>query len=307
MNISRGILLCLSLCSVTAQAQQTLTGAAVDATVQAVADVNGKVTGSVQGTASCTDGLGMQITFNAQFDPATARFSGTFTDVPNGTPDTAIVFEYVSGMSWRAHVSGKASSATGPRDYNLSFDFELPEYAIFAGNRIPPERTLQGTLSQTRTVQIPINIPNLFNQVVSVDMAFNGNWNAVIVPKPDGSAAITGGATGTFASVSPIAISFTIPGLGQQSLSIPVSGSFGGNLFVVSATEVAFRGAWTATGGSQNFGGDLNISVPLANGTPTSFPFDVSGVLDIRTGVSQFPSLQVPFSVSGEFPFNPTL
>lgn len=276
--------------------------AAVQATVVAK-DNNGVITADVSGTASCTGGLGLHFAFEAQYNSSTNTFVGMYSDIPGFAPDKALSFTNNGGLSWTAELSGSAPSPTGLRDYDLSFNFEIPPTAIFTGNALPSDRTFQGSLSTTQTVVVPVNIPLAgINQDLNFNVEFSGSWSAVAVPQGDGSSVFTGQANGNFASSNTVTIAANIPGFGAISIPVSISGSFGGSLFMIDENTVSFQGAWVGSGANQTFGGNTTIDINFQD--TSAFPFTVSGTLPVATGISQFPQVEVPFSVSGNFPLS---
>jgi len=273
---------------------------AVSATVVAT-DNNGVITANVSGTASCTGGLGLHFTFEAQYDSTSNSFSGMYSHTPGGAPDQALSFTNNGGYSWTAQLSGQAPSNTGPRAYDLSFEFDIPETAVFSGNALPAERTYGGSLSATRPVSVPLSIPQAgINQTLEYSIVFDGSWSAVAVPLEDESVTFTGEASGSFASTETLTVMGNVPGFGAISVPVQVSGSFGGSLFMIDADTVSFQGSWVGSGADKTFGGDINIDIEFAD--TSSFPFAVSGVIPVATGIAQMPSIEIPFSVSGDFP-----
>lgn len=412
--------------------------AAIDGTILASID-NGSITASIEGSASCTGGLGIHFTFAGQYDSATGNFSAQFSDTPGFAPDTAADIVGIGNNTWQVSLSGKAPSDTGERDYDLQFEFQVPETAIFPGGKVPAANFYSGTLNQSISVPIDLNNSALgLNQSVDLSIDVSGSWDATSIPRIDSSADISGEASGTISSNSvqilvagatpstleipvthtatvpvpfqntqlgvnttvnmvfefngtysgslqqdstysgsvtgsfstqPYSIASSVPGVNTQiplsstqSISLPivdtatgvnttaqvdvtingsgtlvsnsgsltgqgsgsfsssqfevnaesaggnnvinlqVNGSFGGSLFTVNESTLAFKGAWVATGANQNFGGDIDITVPLAD--TSTFPFSFSGVLPIATGNSAVPQLNIPLNFSGSFPLN---
>lgn len=280
--------------------------AAVQATVVA-RDNNGVITAEVSGTASCTGGLGLHFAFKAQYITSSNTFVGMYSDIPGSAPYKALSFTNNGGFSWTAQLRGNAPSPTGLRAYDLSFNFEIPETAIFTGKALPKERTYQGSLSTTQTVVVPLNIPQAgINQELSFNVEFSGSWSAVSVPKADGSNVFTGQANGNFASTNTVTATGRIPGFGALSIpvSIPISisGSFGGSLFLIDKDTVSFRGSWVGSGANKTFGGDTTIDINFQD--ISAFPFTVSGTLPVTTGIAQLPQFDIRFSVSGNFPLS---
>lgn len=276
--------------------------AAVSGTVVAT-ESNGVVTANVTGTASCTGGLGLHFTFEAQYDTASNSFTGMYSHTPGSAPDQALSFTNDGGYQWTAHLSGEAPSDTGPRSYDLSFQFQIPETAIFSGNQIPAERTYAGALNSTQSVTVPISVPLAgINETLTYTVVFDGSWSAVAVPLVDETFTFTGEASGTFASNETHTISGTIPGFGALSISVGISGSFGGSLFYIDENTVAFQGSWVGSGAGKTFGGDTTITINFQD--TSEFPFSVSGTIPIETGFTQMPTMEIPFSVSGTFPLS---
>ncbi len=112
----------------------------------------------------------------------------------------------------------------------------------------------------------------------------------------------TGEATGTFASTNTETVIGTVPGSGQLSIRVQVSGSFGGTLFLIDKDTVSFQGSWVGTGANQTVGGDINIDIEFQD--TSSFPFSVSGTIPVETGFEQLPLTNIPFAVSGSFPLS---
>lgn len=276
--------------------------AAVSATVVAN-DNNGVITASVSGTASCTGGLGLHFAFEAQYSSADNSFVGMYSDVPGNAPDKALSFTNNGGYSWTAHLSGSAPSPTGARAYDLQFQYEIPSQAIFQGNALPADRTYGGTLATTQTVVVPLSVPLAgINQTLNYNVEFNGSWSAVAIPQLDNSVVFTGEATGTFASTNTETITGFAPGVGDISIPVRVSGNFGGTLFLVDEDTVSFKGSWVGMGAGNTVGGDISIDIEFQD--TSSFPFTVSGSIPVETGVPQLPLINVPFSVSGNFPLS---
>jgi hypothetical protein len=277
--------------------------AAVQATIFAN-DNNGNITATIEGSAACTGGLGLAISFTAQYDAATQGFTGMYSDTPGKAPDTPISFTNTGGLAWTAAVSGNAPSATGERAYDLEMAFIVDQEAIFPGPKLPADKRFGGQLNQTQVVQVPVSIPALqLDETLSVEVVFQGSWNAVAVPNKDGSSTFTGEASGSFSSPQASVLNVNTPN-GPMSIPVSVGGSFGGTLFYLSESEVAFQGAWVADGGGQAFGGDISVNIPLSD--ISSFPFSIDGVMEISTGVEQMPSVSIPFSSSGAFPLDLT-
>ncbi len=275
--------------------------AAVSATVVAVEN-EGVITANVSGTASCSGGLGLHFTFEAQYDASTNSFTGMYSDTPGSTPDQSLTFVNDGGLQWTALLSGQAPSDNGARAYDLSVQFVVPDTAIFVGESLPAEQTYGGSLETTTSVSVPVSVPLAgIDQTLDFSVTLTGSWNAVAVPQPDSSVAFTGEASGSFSS-NASAVTGTVPGLGDISVPIQIGGSFGGSLFMIDDDTVAFQGSWVASGGEQTFGGDLSITIEFQD--TSSFPFTISGVVPVATGISQMPTLNVPFSVSGAFPLS---
>jgi len=276
--------------------------ATVSATVVAN-DNNGVITANVSGTASCTGGLGLHFTFEAQYSSADNSFVGMYSDVPGNAPDKALSFTNNGGYSWTAQLSGMAPSPTGARAYDLQFHYEIPSQAIFQGNALPAERTYGGTLATSQTVVVPLSVPIAqINQNLNFNVEFNGSWSAVSIPQLDDSVVFTGEATGTFASTNTETVIATVPGAGQLSIPVQVSGSFGGTLFLIDGDTVSFQGSWVGTGANQTVGGYINIDIEFQD--TSSFPFSVSGSIPVETGFEQLPLINIPFAVSGSFPLS---
>lgn len=288
-----------------AQGNMVAPEGAVQATVFATDNGNGNVTAIIEGSASCTGGLGLTITFSAQYDSTSGNFTGQYTDEPGATPDEDVVFSNSGGLNWSAHFSGTAPSSTGQRAYDLDFAFTIPDNAVFTGNKLPNDIVYQGSLSNQPTVEVPVNVPSIgLHETVTFNLNFDGSWKATAVPQANGGAVYTGEASGSFYGDGGTLV-VTIPFVGQQSFAVSAAGSFAGTLFTVSSSEVAFKGAWVANANDDDYGGDVEIVIPLDN--YAAFPFTVQGQLEIATGVSQLPSVLVPFTVSGSFPLNLTV
>lgn len=273
--------------------------AAVQATIFANEN-NGVITATVAGSAACTEGLGLAINFSAQYDSATQGFTGLYSDTPGKTPDMPITFTNKGGLAWTASVSGKAPSATGERSYALDMDFTVDQQAIFPGAKLPADKVYGGQLNKTQIVQVPVVISQLgVNQTLSLEVVFEGSWSATAVPNRDGSSTFTGEASGSFSTPQPATLNITTPA-GPLSIPVSIGGSFGGTLFYLNDTAVAFQGAWAAQGGGDAYGGDMSVTIPLND--VSSFPFSIQGSAQVQTGVSQLPTVSVPFSASGSFP-----
>lgn len=276
--------------------------AAVSATVVAT-DNNGVITANVTGTASCTGGLGLHFTFEAQYNSNDNSFVGSYSHTPGEAPNQALSFTNDGGYQWTAHLSGEAPSNTGPRAYDLSFQFEIPETAIFSGNAIPAERSYGGSLNTTQQVIVPLSVPQAgINQTLVFDVVFDGSWSAVAVPLADQSVRFTGSADGTFASTNTVTVSGNVPGFGPISVETGISGSYGGSLFLIDEDTVAFQGSWVGSGAGKTHGGDTTITIEFQD--TSAFPFTVEGTVPVATGFAQFPSIDLPFSVSGTFPLS---
>ena len=275
--------------------------AAVQATVSA--DTSGdSIVATVTGTASCTGGLGLHFTFEAQYNTADNSFVGMYSDIPGSAPNKALSLVNNGGYSWTASLSGNAPSDTGSRAYDLSFSFEIPDTAVFSGNALPDDLTYSGLLNTTKQVVVPLVIPQVnINQNLVFDIVFSGDWSATSVPLVDGTAVFTGSATGSFMSSNTEIVTVATP-LGTQEIPVQVSGSFGGSLFSVDEDTVSFQGSWIGSGVNQTFGGDINIDIEFQD--ISSFPFSVSGVIPVDTGFPLFGIVKIPFAVSGSFPLS---
>ena len=276
--------------------------AAVQATV-VVNDDNGVVVANVSGTASCTGGLGLHFAFEAQYNTDDNSFVGMYSDIPGSAPDKALAFANDGGYSWTALLSGTAASDSGPRAYDLSFNFDVPETAVFSGNALPADLVYAGSLVTTQVVSVPLVISEVgINQNLEFSVDFSGNWSATAVPLEDGSSVFTGQASGSFASSNTVTVDATIPLQGALSIPVTIGGSFGGSLFLIDEDTVSFQGSWVGSGADQTFGGDINIDIELQD--TSSFPFSVSGTIPIEIGVDQLPTVEIPFAVSGLFPLS---
>lgn len=280
------------------------------ATVEAVTEVviNGpNITAIVNGTASCTEGLGLQITFRAEYDNATGALTGFYSDIPNSANlDKPITFVKGSGFAWTAQISGEAPSATGLREYDLALDVMLPGPALFPGTAFPPERSLSGQLADTRTISVPIEIPALnVSTTLQLGVEVAGQWQAKVVPLGAGQQRITGNVVGSISTPTPATLSLNIPNLGEQQVQIAVTGGFGGSLITNSATELAFIGSWSASVGNGNYGGDLEILVPLQNiNSLDSLPYAINGVFQVTPDFPGALPVSVPVDIAGGFPFS---
>ena len=276
--------------------------AAVQATI-VVVDSNGVVTADVSGTASCTGGLGLHFTFEAQYNANENTFVGMYSDIPGLAPNQALTFVNNEGYSWSALLSGVASSDSGPRAYDLSFNIQIPETAVFSGKTLPPDMVYGGSLEDTQSISIPLAIPLAgINQNLEFSVDFTGSWDATAVPLEDGSSVFTGQASGSFVSSNTVTVEASIPQIGVRSIPVTIDGSFGGNLFLIDEDTVSFQGSWVANGADQTFGGDINIDIEFQD--TSSFPFSVSGTIPIATGIAQLPTIEIPFAVSGQFPLS---
>jgi hypothetical protein len=275
---------------------------AVHATIRANNN-NGVITASLEGTAANTGALGLAIAFSAQYDAATQAFIGLYSDTPGQTPDTPLRFNNVSGLSWQAAISGTAPSSTGERAYSLNVNLALEPSAIFPLARLPTANVFSGRLNSQQSLQVPVNLPALqASEIMTLDMKFEGNWSASTFLDSTGTARLTGKTSGTFSTVR--GSTLRVVPVGNNSVTVPVAinGSFSGSLFSVSATELAFKGAWVSQRNGQTLGGDISISVPLQN--LSRFPFNMTGTAQISTGVPELPTLSLPFSANGEFPLS---
>lgn len=276
--------------------------AAISATMMAQLAGSG-VTADISGTGSCTGGLGLHFEFEAQFDAATNSFTGMYSDIPGTAPYKTLEFISNGGTSWSAVLSGTAPSPSGERAYDLSYDFEVPESAIFAASQLPDDLVYGGSLNTTQTVSVPVNVQAAgIDETVDIEIDFSGSWDATAVPQVDQSVVFTGSASGSFVSTNSPTVTATVPVLGSISIPINVDGSFGGSLFLVDESTVAFQGSWVANAADQSFGGDINITINTED--TSSFPFSISGTLPFETGVSQLPLIEIPFSVAGSFPLD---
>lgn len=279
--------------------------AAISATVEAQQE-GSDIIAMVSGTASCTGGLGLHITFEATYDLQSNSFTGMYSDVPGGPLNTPITFVNNGGLSYSAIMQGDAPSPTGSRAYDLSYDFEVPQEAIFEAQTMPDEITFSGNLLSDVTVPVSISVPEInLDESFEVDLRFEGSWSAVAIPQLDGNAVLTGSASGTFSQQNTISITVTLPVVGSITVPVDIQGSFGGSLFLIDATNVAFQGSWAvSTGGefNQDFGGDLEITV---NTEDTSvFPYRATGSLPISTGIEGQPEVTVEFLAEGMFPLD---
>ena len=279
---------------------------AVQATVVAT-DNNGTIVANVTGTASCTGGLGLHFAFEAQYDSTSNSFTGMYSHTPGEAPSLPLSFSSDGGFKWTTTLSGQAPSDTGLRAYDLAFEFEIPETAIFSGNALPSDRTYSGSLATTQTAVVPVSIPEFgINQTLNFDLQFSGTWDAVSVPKSDGSSVFTGSASGSFTSLNEQTISVTTP-QGPLNLTVTAGGTFGGSLFLIDEDTVSYQGAWTGIGTvggeTREYGGDINIDIEFAD--TSAFPFNVSGNIPIAPGIPGGPEvILIPFAVSGNFPLN---
>lgn len=176
--------------------------AAVDGTIVARL-VDGAIEATIQGTASCTGGLGLHITFSGDYDVATGNFSIQYSDEPGQAPDTPADLEHLGGATWQVSMQGEAPSSNGPRPYNLQFTFEVPELGIYEGQEIPADKRYSGNLNHAISVPINLNIPELgvnTNETLNVDIA--GSWEATAIPQIDESVVFSGSASGTLSSDS---------------------------------------------------------------------------------------------------------
>lgn len=276
--------------------------AAVQATIVAI-DSGGVVTADVSGTASCTGGLGLHFAFEAQYNTNDNTFVGMYSDIPGAAPNKALTFTNDGGYSWTALLSGMAPSDTGLRAYDLSFNFQVPETAVFSGNALPADLVYAGSLESTQTVSVPLVIsPVGINQNLEFSVDFTGSWSATAVPLEDGSSVFTGQASGSFASSNTVTVEATVPLVGIVSIPVAIEGSFGGSLFLIDENTVSFQGSWVGSGADHTFGGDISIDIEFQD--TSSFPFSVSGTIPIATGIALLPTVEIPFSVSGHFPLS---
>lgn len=279
--------------------------AAVQATIFAQEYPDGNVIATVSGTAACAGDLGLSFDFNAEYNAATGAFTGVYSDTPGVAPDKAIVFNNTEGLKWQAAISGQAASPNGLKSYDLVIDVEVPESAVFIAERIPDNLVYGGNLNRTESVIIPVKVPSIgLDQTLTMGIDLTGQWSAVAVPQPDGSQTFTGKATGTFKASEPAKLTFSVPVIGNQTINVDFTGGFGGTLFYLNDEEVAFQGSWVTQAAGQAFGGDISVNIEFAD--ITRFPYTIEGTLAVETGFSQMPVIQVPFSVSGEFPLDLT-
>jgi hypothetical protein len=282
--------------------------AAFDASVDITTKGGGDIVARVTGVAACTEGLGLQITFDVTFDSSTLELSGLYTDIPNGDVlDKPIVFENVGGLNWRANIAGNAPAANGTRAYDLTIDVTLPKEAIFPGDEYPKNKSFSGSLDQTINVAIPLVIKELnYDETLNLAIKLSGAWSAKAVPTSDGSVQdITGMVNGSIAGSEPVTLSFDIPGAGKIDVPVDIQGSFGGSLFVSSKTQLKFAGAWAASSGEKGFGGDLEITLPINNlKNLKSIPFSFGGNFAVDPGVPNVDPILIPLNLAGEFPFS---
>jgi len=280
--------------------------ASIDATVDIESD-GSDITAVINGVASCTGGLGMQIQFHATYNHPTKTLTGFYSDVPNSPVlDKEITFINTGGLNWRAEISGNAPSATGTRAYDLALDITLPRKAIFPGEQYPNTKSYNGTLNTTVTVTVPLVIPLLnINESISVDVLLEGRWSAKTVPTDDDTVDLNGNVLGGITGLAPIQLTLNIPGSDAETLSLDVAGTFGGSLFATSPTELTFAGSWAAGTGQDGFGGDMMIILPLDDlANLTSMPFSFDGNFAVDPDIPGVDPIMVPFSASGLFPFN---
>ena len=263
-------------------------------------DSSGSLVASVSGTAATSGALGLALQFSADLDATTGGFVGMYTDKPGGTPDMEIVFTPAGDLTWSAQVAGMAASATGDRSYDLTVQFSVPQAAIFSGGTLPTDKVYNGTLNNSVSAVVPLVVPQIaLDMTLNFSFLIEGSWTVTTVPLDDGSLAYTGTASGTFSGgAGPVSV--TVPLLGALTLPSDFTGSFSGNLFTVSATELAFKGSWTASSLDQSFGGDVEILIPLDD--PSSLPFSFEGTMPMATGLPIQPTFNMPLSMSGSFP-----
>ena len=321
------VLLWLMFGSWNALAQQALVGAMVgdvsglvenadgnlvepQCALDGAVDINsmggGDLTAVVDGAASCTGALGLQITFHVTFDFRTYTLGGFYTDTPNGMVlDQEILFENTGGLNWSANVAGEAPSSNGPRAYDLQINLTLPKEAIYPGEQYPDTKSFSGDLSQIVTVNVPLEIPALsVSENLSVDVQLTGRWTAKTVPTSSNTPDINGNFSGSIQGLTPISLTINVPVLGEETFDLDIRGTFGGSLFVTSPTELTFAGAWAASTGEDGFGGDINITVPISNlKSLTSMPFTMSGNFSVDPDIPTVDPIPVAFNVSGAFPF----
>lgn len=279
--------------------------AAVQATIFAKEYADGRITASFAGTAACTGDLGIAFEFIGEYDMATESFVGKYSDKPGQLPDKDIKFNNTGGLNWSASISGRAPSPGGLRAYELEVAVSVPPSAMFISDKVPADYVYGGNLNRTELVQVPVNIPLLgLSQTLSMEIDLVGQWSAVAIPLPGGGQKFAGQASGNFKTREPKSLTFAVPMLGQQTVTVDFEGHFSGTLFYVSDNEVAFKGSWVTQSADQDFGGDINISIPFAD--ISNFPYTIAGTLGIKTGIQQMPLVQVPFSFNGQFPLNLT-
>ncbi|MFZ5774510.1 MAG: hypothetical protein ACOY3Z_03380 [Thermodesulfobacteriota bacterium] len=286
-----------------ANGQQVAPQGAVSGDVAISTDSQGNVVATVTGTASCTGGLGVHINYAVSYNAATGVLTGTYTDPANATARD-IQFSHQGGLQWQASVADSVVVDGASRPYNIAVALELPETSLYSGTQFPADRQLSGPLSTTMNLSVPIVMPQFgLNETIDTTLTVTGEWVATVVPGADGSATITGHASGTYSSS---AISFTVTYMG---ISVPVSfslnGNYGGSLFQEGG-ELFFGGTFGeslhTSGVDVVYSGDMLIDVPVdTTGMISQLPFSFDG--SPRVEVGSFGTFTVPVTVSGVFPF----
>lgn len=272
---------------------------AVHATIHAN-DNNGVITATLEGVAAGSGALGIALTFTAQFNAATQSFTGLYSDTPGQLPDTPIQFDHTGGLSWRATLNGLAPSASAERAYNLILDLNIPPSAIYAQADLPSEKTFRGQLLRQQSQSLAVSLPEFqTSQTITLEMKYEGNWNASTFTDSAGNTRFTGAAKGTIRTLQAPALTI-VPAGGALTVPVAISGDFSAALVAASSSELAFKGAWVSNNSAQTLGGDISIRVPLSD--TSRFPFTMNGMARILTGATQLSTLTLPFSASGDFP-----
>ncbi|NKB34388.1 MAG: hypothetical protein GKR91_14955 [Pseudomonadales bacterium] len=275
----------------------------VEAVITA-SDSSGSLAAHIEGTASSTGALGLGLSFSADFEAATGSFVGMYSDRPGMTPNQEIIFVPTTELSWEAQISGVAPSSTGERSYDLSLGFSIPQAAIYDGSSLPNDSVFTGVLNHTVAATVPLVVPEIsLDQELEFNFTVVGSWEITVVPLDDASTTYTGQASGTFSGTAG-EVSVTVPLLGDLTLPADFEGAFAGNLYTVSETELAFKGSWTAASGTESFGGNVTITIPLTDFS--TFPYQIDGTMPLATGIQLQPTFNLPITLTGSFPLSIT-
>ncbi|MBM3533809.1 MAG: hypothetical protein FJX60_12330 [Alphaproteobacteria bacterium] len=269
---------------------------------------NASATGTVTitGAVGCSGANNLYINVNGTYNATTRTFSGTYTDASGGSSEAITFTATGTDLQWQGRMTGRTSTSSGSRAYDLTVSFALPADAYRASADLSDLR-FTGTINQTQSITIPLNIPQInVNESIPMNIRVSGSWEVQVVPGTGGAWTLSGHASGTFSGDRTVTATGSVV-VGGQTIAVPISfdiaGSFGGTLFGSSAgNNLKFTGNWTSTSGDQSFGGSVNLTLPIdtSSGRIPNLSSAFSGAMSPT--IPNFTAPSVPISFTGSAP-----